>query len=68
LSHTPASRVLIALTSHGDLAGLRDTGYSQPKVAHAWRVFADAGYTVDLASTAGGRPPVEGIDLTDLTS
>lgn len=65
MTRTPAKKILIALTSHGDLAGLRPTGYYLPEVAHPWRIFTEAGYTVDLVSVAGGRPPVDGVDLTD---
>ena len=65
MGRTRTKKILIGLTSHGDLAGLRPTGYYLPEVAHPWRVFTDAGYTVDLASTAGGEPPVDGADLTD---
>lgn len=57
--------VLLALTSHGDLAGLRPTGYYLSEAAHPWRVFVDAGYTVDVVSTAGGEPPVDGVDTSD---
>lgn len=64
-SRTPTRRVLIGLTSHGDLAGLRPTGYYLSEAAHLWQVFADADYVVDLASPAGGRPPVDGVDLSD---
>ena len=59
------NKVLIALTSHGDLAGVRPTGYYLSEAAHPWRVFVDAGYTVDLVSTAGGEPPVDGVDTSD---
>ncbi len=65
MSRTRTRKILIGLTSHGDLAGLGPTGYYLPEVAHPWRVFTDAGYVVDLASTAGGEPPVDGVDLTD---
>ena len=58
-------KVLLALTSHGDLAGRRSTGYYLSEAAHPWRVFVDAGYTVDLVSTAGGEPPVDGVDTSD---
>jgi putative intracellular protease/amidase len=57
--------ILIGLTSHGDLGGLRSTGYYLPEAAHPWRVFTDAGYTVEFASVAGGEPPVDGADLSD---
>ncbi|WP_328469552.1 type 1 glutamine amidotransferase domain-containing protein [Actinoplanes sp. NBC_00393] len=59
------NRILIALTSHGDLGGLRPTGFYLPEAAHPWQVFTDAGYKVDLVSVAGGEPPVDGVDLSD---
>jgi putative intracellular protease/amidase len=59
------NRILLGLTSHGDLGGLRSTGYYLPEAAHPWQVFRAAGYSVDLASTAGGEPPVDGVDLSD---
>lgn len=59
------NKILIALTSHGDLGGLRSTGFYLPEAAHPWHVFTEAGYTVDLVSVAGGEPPVDGADLTD---
>ncbi len=65
MSRTPSKKILIALTSHGNLAGLRRTGYYLSEVAHPWQVFTDAGYTVDFVSTAGGEPPVDGVDLSD---
>jgi putative intracellular protease/amidase len=65
VTRTRTRKILIGLTSHGDLAGLRPTGYYLSEVAHPWRVFTEAGYTVDLASTVGGEPPVDGVDLSD---
>lgn len=62
-SHT--NKILIAMTSHDDLAGLRPTGYYLSEVAHPWRVFSDAGYDVDLVSVAGGEPSADGVDLSD---
>jgi putative intracellular protease/amidase len=59
------TKILIGLTSHGDLGGVRSTGYYLPEAAHPWRVFTDAGYTVEFASVAGGEPPVDGADLSD---
>lgn len=35
------------------------------ETAHMWKVVTEAGYTVELVSTAGGEPPVDGADLTD---
>lgn len=65
MSRPRSKKILIGLTSHGDLAGLRPTGYYLSEVAHPWRVFSDAGYTVDLVSTEGGQPPADGVDLSD---
>lgn len=65
MSRTPTKKILIGLTSHGDLGGLRPTGYYLSETAHMWKVMTEAGYTVELVSTAGGEPPVDGVDLTD---
>jgi putative intracellular protease/amidase len=62
---TSSKKVLIGLTSHADLAGIRATGYYVSEAAHAWHVFEKAGYTVDLVSVAGGEPPADGADPTD---
>ncbi|GAA4601862.1 putative intracellular protease/amidase [Actinoplanes octamycinicus] len=59
------AKILIGLTSHGDLGGLRPTGYYLPEAAHPWKVFTAAGHEVEFASVAGGEPPVDGVDLTD---
>ncbi|MET0864166.1 MAG: type 1 glutamine amidotransferase domain-containing protein, partial [Nakamurella sp.] len=58
-------RVLLALTSHDDLGGRRKTGYYVGEAAHPWREFVDAGFTVDVASVAGGSPPQDGLDESD---
>jgi putative intracellular protease/amidase len=65
VSRARTKKILIGLTSHGDLGGVRSTGYYLSEAAHPWRVFTDAGYTVELASVAGGEPPVDGADLDD---
>jgi putative intracellular protease/amidase len=58
--------VLLVLTSHDQLGGTgRSTGFYLPEVAHPWKVLSEAGFQVDLASPAGGRPPMDGADLTD---
>jgi len=50
--------ILIALTSNEKLGDTgRSTGYYLSEVAHPWKVFSDAGHTVDLVSVAGGQPP-----------
>lgn len=57
--------ILLALTSHDDLSGVLPTGFSVPDAAHVWRVFREAGFTVDLVSVRGGRPPMESFEGTD---
>ncbi|WP_327354387.1 type 1 glutamine amidotransferase domain-containing protein [Streptomyces sp. NBC_01304] len=62
----PAKRILIVLTSHGELGSTgRPTGYYLPEVALPWKVFSEAGHRTDLVSIQGGEPPVSGIDPTD---
>ena len=58
-------RVLLVLTSHDDLGGVRKTGYYVGEAAHPWKEFIDAGFDVDLASIAGGTPPQDGYDESD---
>jgi putative intracellular protease/amidase len=57
--------ILLALTSHDDLGGLRKTGFYVPEAAHPWRLFRNAGFAVDLVSVEGGRPPMDGYDPED---
>jgi putative intracellular protease/amidase len=57
--------ILLALTSHDDLDGVLPTGFSVPEAAHAWRVFRDADFAVDLVSVRGGRPPMGGFEGDD---
>ncbi|WP_030802846.1 type 1 glutamine amidotransferase domain-containing protein [Streptomyces sp. NRRL F-2799] len=58
--------VLLVLTSHDQLGDTgRSTGFYLPEAAHPWKVLSEAGFRVDLASPAGGRPPMDGADLTD---
>lgn len=58
--------ILIALTSHRALGDTgRETGFYVGEAAHPWKVFTDAGYTVDLVSVAGGVPPRDGVDADD---
>lgn len=60
-----APKALFVLTSHGDLGGVRPTGYFVGEAAHPWQVLRDAGMQVDLASIAGGSPPQDGRDTDD---
>lgn len=61
--------ILVALTSHKDLGSTgRSTGYYLSEVAHPWKVFTEAGHTVDLVSVGGGEPPRDpnGVDPADV--
>ncbi|MBT2235392.1 type 1 glutamine amidotransferase domain-containing protein [Nonomuraea sp. NEAU-A123] len=58
-------RILIALTSHDDLGGVRKTGYYVPEAAHPWEIFQGAGFEVEVASVGGGRTPEDGYDPAD---
>ncbi len=60
-------RVLIVMTSHGDLGGLRPTGVFVSEAAEPWAEFTQAGCRVDVATVAGGRPPFDGFDEHDAT-
>jgi putative intracellular protease/amidase len=58
-------RILLILTSHDDLGGVRKTGFYVGEAAHPWKVFRDLGYSIDIASVRGGVPPQDGFDETD---
>ena len=59
-------RVLIVLTSHGQLGDTgRNTGFYVSEAAEPWALFRDAGLRVDVASVAGGVPPRDGEDPAD---
>lgn len=55
-----AKHVLLVLISHSDLGGVRPTGFYVDEAAHPWQVFRRMGFTVGLASIAGGVPPQAG--------
>lgn len=59
-------RALIAMTSQERVTkNGRPTGVYLPEVSDAWRVFAAAGYDIDMASVAGGKPPLEAVNPDD---
>lgn len=55
-----AKHVLLVLISHSDLGGVRPTGFYVDEAARPWQVFRRMGFTVGLASIAGGVPPQAG--------
>lgn len=61
--------VLIVLTSHGVKGdGGEPTGFYLGEVTHPLAVFDAAGIPVEFASIDGGEPPVDGLDLNDVTN
>ncbi|MBI3898859.1 MAG: type 1 glutamine amidotransferase domain-containing protein [Gammaproteobacteria bacterium] len=55
-----AKKVLIVVTSHDRLSDTgKQTGFWFEELATPYYVFVDAGYTVDIASINGGKPPVD---------
>ncbi len=60
--------VLLVLTSHAELGDTgRSTGYTVSEAADPWKVFTDAGWTVHVATIAGGPAPEDGYDPQDAT-
>lgn len=58
-------KILFVVSSHGELGDTgKKTGYFLSEVTHPWSVLGDK-YEVDVVSPAGGRPPVDGFDLSD---
>ncbi|MFI7638975.1 type 1 glutamine amidotransferase domain-containing protein [Nonomuraea sp. NPDC049400] len=61
-----SKRIVIALTSHGELGDTgRKTGFYVSEAAEPWEVLTAAGHEVELVSVAGGRPPRDGEDPAD---
>lgn len=62
-------KILFALTSHahkGDTG--QTTGFYLPEAAHPWAVLKAAGFEIDFVSPQGGKPPMDGVDLSDPTN
>ncbi|MCT1616662.1 type 1 glutamine amidotransferase domain-containing protein [Kocuria indica] len=59
-------KILLVLTSQDTLGDTGEaTGYNVAEASHPWKVFRDAGYFVDFASIAGGRPPRDEVQEDD---
>lgn len=54
-----ALTILMILTSHASLGGGKPTGVWFEELATPYYVFVDAGFTVDIASIAGDRVPID---------
>ena len=58
-------KILFVVTSHGELGDTgKKTGYFLSEVTHPWSVLGEY-YDIDVVSPKGGRPPVDGFDLSD---
>lgn len=58
-------KILFVVTSHSAMGDTgRKTGYWLSEVTHPWSVLADR-FDIDVVSPQGGRPPVDGFDLSD---
>lgn len=58
-------KILFVVTSHGELGNTgKKTGYFLSEVTHPWSVLSQE-YEIDVVSPQGGRPPVDGFDLSD---
>ncbi|MEE1207226.1 MAG: type 1 glutamine amidotransferase domain-containing protein [Muribaculaceae bacterium] len=58
-------KILFVVTSHGEMGDSgKKTGYWLSEVVHPYSVlYTD--YQIDVVTPKGGRPPVDGFDLTD---
>ena len=58
-------KVLFVVSSHSQLGDTgKKTGYFLSEVTHPWSVISQE-YEIDVVSPQGGRPPVDGFDLSD---
>jgi len=61
-------KILFVVSSHDKKGETGEkTGYYLGEVSHAWEVLKDD-YTIDFVSPKGGKPPVDGFDLSDPTN
>ena len=59
------NKILFVVTNHGELGDTgKKTGYFLSEVTHPWSVLGEY-YDIDVVSPKGGRPPVDGFDLSD---
>lgn len=59
-------KILFVVTSHAQKGSTGEpTGYYLSEVSHPWAILQQAGYEIDFVSPKGGKPPVDGFDLSD---
>ncbi|MBQ4847447.1 type 1 glutamine amidotransferase domain-containing protein [Pseudoalteromonas sp. MMG005] len=54
----PRGKILAVVTSVDKMTEDKETGYEHTELARAYWVFIANGFTVDIASPKGGKPPV----------
>jgi putative intracellular protease/amidase len=60
------NKILFVLTSHDRKGNTgQPTGFYLPEAAHPWAVLQAAGFEIDFVSPKGGKPPMDGVDLSD---
>lgn len=59
MSNTVAGLILMVVTSHAELAPGEKTGLWLEEFTVPYRLFIEAGYTVEVASPTGGPTPVD---------
>jgi putative intracellular protease/amidase len=62
---TTVPRGLIVLSSVERLPNGRPAGFWLPEAAYPWMALTAAGWDFQFVSTAGGRPPMGGVDRSD---
>ncbi len=61
-----AEKILFVLSSHKELGDTgKETGWYLSEAAHPWKILHEEGYEIDFVSPQGGKPPVDGYDLSD---
>ncbi len=68
-SSTMNKKILFVVTSHDKKGSTgQPTGYYLSEVSHPWAVLHAAGYVIDFVSPKGGKAPVDGFNLDDVTN
>lgn len=62
-------KILFVVTSHDKKGETgQATGYYLAEVSHPWDVLHSVGYEIDFVSPKGGKAPVDGFNLDDVTN